>query len=55
MLAGWRAFPVISRSSTFTYKGRSVDIKQVGEELGVRYVVEGSVRNRVTMCALPRS
>jgi adenylate cyclase len=44
MLAGWRAFPVISRNSTFTYKGKTVDIKKVGEELGVRYVLEGSVR-----------
>jgi adenylate cyclase len=44
MLAGWRAFPVIARNSTFTYKGKVVDIKKVGEELGVRYVVEGSVR-----------
>jgi adenylate cyclase len=44
MLAGWRAFPVISRNSTFTYKGKTVDIKKVGQELGVRYVVEGSVR-----------
>jgi adenylate cyclase len=44
MLAGWRAFPVIARNSTFTYKGQTVDIKKVGEELGVRYVVEGSVR-----------
>jgi adenylate cyclase len=44
MLAGWRAFPVISRASTFTYKGKTVDIKKVGEELGVRYVLEGSVR-----------
>jgi adenylate cyclase len=44
LLAGWRAFPVISRYSTFTYKGRTVDIKKVGQELGVRYVLEGSVR-----------
>jgi adenylate cyclase len=44
MLAGWRAFPVIARTSTFTYKGQTVDIKKVGEELGVRYVLEGSVR-----------
>jgi adenylate cyclase len=44
MLAGWRAFPVIARASTFNYKGQSVDIKKVGEELGVRYVLEGSVR-----------
>jgi len=35
---------VISRNSSFTYKGKSVDIKQVGRELGVRYVLEGSVR-----------
>ena len=44
LLAGWRAFPVISRYSTFTYKGKTVDIKKVGVELGVRYVLEGSVR-----------
>jgi adenylate cyclase len=44
MLAGWRAFPVISRASTFIYKGKTLDIKKVGEELGVRYVLEGSVR-----------
>jgi adenylate cyclase len=35
---------VIARNSSFTYKGRAVDIKQVGRELGVRYVLEGSVR-----------
>jgi adenylate cyclase len=44
LLAGWRAFPVIARNSTFTYKGKTVDIKKVGQELGVRYVLEGSVR-----------
>jgi len=44
LLAGWRAFPVIARHSTFTYKGKTVDIKKVGVELGVRYVLEGSVR-----------
>jgi TolB-like protein len=41
---------VIARNSSFTYKGRSVDVKQVGRGLGVRYVLEGSVRkagNRV--------
>ncbi|MGE0745005.1 MAG: winged helix-turn-helix domain-containing tetratricopeptide repeat protein [Rhodospirillales bacterium] len=41
---------VISRNSSFTYKGRAVDVKHVGRELGVRYVLEGSVRkaaNRV--------
>jgi TolB-like protein len=35
---------VIARNSSFTYKGRHVDVKQVGRELGVRYVLEGSVR-----------
>jgi adenylate cyclase len=35
---------VIARNSTFTYKNRAVDIRQVGRELGVRYVLEGSVR-----------
>ena len=43
-------FFVIARNSSFTYKGRAVDVKQVGRELGVRYVLEGSVRrvaNRV--------
>jgi TolB-like protein len=35
---------VIARNSTFTYKGRAVDVKEVGSELGVRYVLEGSVR-----------
>lgn len=41
---------VIARNSSFTYKGREVDLKEVGQELGVRYVLEGSVRkagNRV--------
>jgi TolB-like protein len=45
-----RALSVIARGSSFTYKGRAVDVKQVGRELGVRYVMEGSVRraaNRV--------
>jgi TolB-like protein/class 3 adenylate cyclase len=40
------AFFVIARNSSFTYKGRSVDVKQVAGELGVRYVLEGSVRKR---------
>jgi adenylate cyclase len=35
---------VIARNSSFTYKGQSIDVKQVGRELGVRYVLEGSVR-----------
>jgi adenylate cyclase len=44
MLAGWRAFPVIARNSTFTYKGQTVDVRKIGRELGARYVLEGSVR-----------
>ncbi len=47
-------FFVISRNSTFTYKGRAVDVKQVARELGVKYVLEGSVRkagNRVRITA----
>jgi tetratricopeptide (TPR) repeat protein len=39
-----RWFFVIARNSAFTYKGRAVDVRQVGRELGVRYVLEGSVR-----------
>jgi TolB-like protein len=45
---------VIARNSSFTYKGEAVDVKQVGRELGVRYVLEGSVRkggNRVRITA----
>jgi TolB-like protein len=38
------AFYVIARNSTFTYRGRAVQIKQVSQELGARYVIEGSVR-----------
>jgi adenylate cyclase len=38
------AFFVIARNSSFTYRGRAVDVRQVGRELGVRYVLEGSVR-----------
>jgi adenylate cyclase len=43
-LAHFRHLFVIARNSTFTYKGRVVDVKQVGRELGVRYVLVGSVR-----------
>lgn len=49
-LSQFKALFVIARNSSFTYKGRAVDVKQVGRELGVRYVLEGSVRkaaNRV--------
>ena len=43
-LSRFKSLFVIARNSTFTYKGKAVDIKQVGRELGVRYVLEGSVR-----------
>src|SRR5215475_5716448 len=49
-LSHFKALFVIARNSSFTYKGRAVDVKQVGRELGVRYVLEGSIRkaaNRV--------
>ena len=43
-LSRYRHLFVIARNSSFTYKGRAVDMKQVGRELGVRYLLEGSVR-----------
>jgi adenylate cyclase len=49
-LSRFRWLFVIARNSSFTYKGRAVDVRQVGRELGVRYLLEGSVRksaNRV--------
>ncbi len=49
-----RWFLVIARNSTFTYKGQAVDVKRVAKELGVRYVLEGSVRkagNRIRVTA----
>jgi adenylate cyclase len=53
-LSKLRWFFVIARNSSFAYKGRAVDVKQVGRELGVRYVLEGSVRksgNRIRVTA----
>ncbi len=49
-LSRFRSLFVIARTSSFTYKGRALDMKQIGRELGARYVLEGSVRkapNRV--------
>jgi adenylate cyclase len=43
-LSRFRWFFVIARNSAFVYKGKAIDVKQVGRELGVRYVLEGSVR-----------
>src|SRR5262249_39834690 len=45
---------VIARNSSFTYKGRAIDVKEIGRELGVRYVLEGSLRkagNRIRATA----
>ena len=47
-LATCRDFPVIARNSSFAYKGRSVDVKTIGRELGVGYLIEGSVRSAGT-------
>ena len=43
-LSRFKSLFVIARNSSFAYKGKSPDIRQVGRELGVRYVLEGSVR-----------
>jgi adenylate cyclase len=43
-LSMFKSLFVIARNSTFTYKGKAIDIKQVGRDLGVRYVMEGSIR-----------
>jgi adenylate cyclase len=53
-LSRFKSLFVIARNSSFTYKGRAIDIRQVGRELGVRYVLEGSIRkggNRVRITA----
>ena len=50
-----RWFFVIARNSSFTYKSRSVDIRQVGRELGVRYVLEGSIRKAGSRVRISRS
>ena len=57
VLSRYPSLFVIARNSSFTYRGRAVDVKQVGRELGVRYVLEGSVRkagNRVRVSATRR-
>ena len=53
-LVRWPKISIIPRSSSFIYKAKAVDVKQVGREMGVRYVLEGSVRwegNRVRITA----
>ncbi len=43
-LQAYKSFPVIARTSTFTYKGKAQDIRQIAEELGAGYILEGSLR-----------
>ena len=53
-LSLWKTFPVISRNSSFTYKGKNTNLKEAAEELAVKYIVEGSVRkggNKVRITA----
>jgi adenylate cyclase len=53
-LSKWRWFLVIARNSTFAYKGKPVDLKEVGRDLGVRYVLEtsSSIRSSPTLVGL---
>jgi TolB-like protein len=44
-LSRFKSFAVVSRNSARAYKGRSLDVRQVGKELGVRYVLEGAIRS----------
>ena len=53
-LSRFTALFVIARNSSFTYKGRVIDAKQVGRELGVRYVLEGSVRKAASRVRITR-
>jgi adenylate cyclase len=53
-LSRWRSIPIIARNSTFTYKGKAVRFDKIADELGVRYVVQGSIRksgNRLRVTA----
>ena len=43
-LSRWRSFPVIARNSVFVYRGRDVDVRMIGPELGARYIVSGGIR-----------
>jgi adenylate cyclase len=58
VLSRYPSLFVIARNSSFTYKGRAIDVKEVGRELGVRYVLEGGLRkagNRIRVhCAARR-
>ncbi len=43
-LSHWRSFPVVARNSSFSYKGQSLPVQRIAQELGARYILEGSVR-----------
>lgn len=45
-ISGWRNFPVIARNSSFAYRGRTMDARVIGRELGARYLVGGNLRRR---------
>jgi adenylate cyclase len=47
-LSHWRSFPVVARNSTFSFKGQQLRVEKIAEELGARYVLEGSVRKAGT-------
>ncbi len=47
-LSQWRSFPVVARNSTFSFKGQQLRVEKIAEELGARYVLEGSVRKAGT-------
>jgi len=47
-LASWRSYPVIARNTMFTYKGRTLDVRTVGREVGAQYVLEGTVRRQAS-------
>jgi adenylate cyclase len=54
LLSAWRSFPVVARNSSFAFKGRARDIREIAKDLTARYVIEGSVRksgNRVRVTA----
>jgi len=54
LLSAWRSFPVVSRNSSFAFRGQSRDVRQIAKDLSARYVIEGSVRksdNRVRVTA----
>ena len=53
-LSLWKTFPVISRNSSFAFKGKTTNLKETAKQLSVKYIVEGSVRkggNKVRITA----